>query len=194
MTEPLTPAQLAKLVVEVHPHLELMARAAPHMKAIESAAPILDKWPAIQADLNEALKAPEHLRPAFTKGLLDDLARKHGITPELMGALALEMKGAAAAPSQEKRVAHSPKREGAIHLLTQIQKSIERTGLSNTELIPRLEELAFPIKAQVLSGLRTGRLMRVMEEGGTPPMRAERLELILMALELILGEQKRSAA
>ena len=95
---------VARLALEAAPHLDLLSRIGGSLDLVLRAAAVLGQdWTEIQAAMSAAESAPPALQPAFYRATWDTYAKKHGLTPELMGALAHERRKTQAAPKPEVR-------------------------------------------------------------------------------------------
>jgi len=197
-TETLTPAELARLLLDAEPYLELIERVAPHLPHLRPLLPMLSKWTEVEQDLAAARAAPAHLQGTFHKAVFTHLAQTHGGTEALWGALAHEMRQRRpqqGKPTEDRKAStsstHTDDERG--ELRRQLEYA-QRLMLEN----PRTpEELAALIKTRcgvdahrkALAAFRSGRFLRELHQHGWPlNISAKRVSDLVIALELLAGE------
>lgn len=201
MQENLDAHALARLAIEAAPHADLLTRIGAHFDTVLRAAAILNNdWAEIEAAMQAAQSAPEGLRAAFYKTVWETYGRRHGLAPDLMGALAGERRKLGAiehketpAPIPAPKVEPAKEAKGPdprFKVLGECQALIVQIGLGPTELGRALKEGGLKITENVLSAIRTGKMAGYMEARSSFTISAHKLEALKTGLELLILERE----
>ena len=193
-TETLSPAELARLLLDAAPCMELIERVAPHLPHLRPLLPMLNKWAEVEQDLAAARAAPAHLQASFHKAVFVHLAQTHGGTEALWGALAHEMRHR---HPQQPQVPEPPKSRHTDEQRTQLRRQLEYAQSlmkEHRQLPAQLTETLRTrcgVKAhhRPLTGLKTGRFLKELTERGWPSISAARVNELVIALELLVMEE-----
>lgn len=166
----LTPAEIAHVVIEVQPVLNLIEQAAAHMGAVRAAAKILPRWDdEIGQHLAYADAAPEFMKAAIFNGIFLEMSKRHGQTPEFWGALAHEMRRRQAQQPVAELQPLDPPPAATPTPVSEAPRA--KVGKAQTVLLSAPEQpKAEPAKAQPakterpkLTAEETGRILKVLE-------------------------------
>jgi len=198
-TETLTPAELARLLLDAEPYLELIERVAPHLPHLRPLLPMLSKWAEVEQDLAAARAAPAHLQGTFHKAVFTHLAQTHGGTEALWGALAHEMRQRRPQqPEPDKGrkvrigvVAHSDEERALLRSQLEEGQRLMRANRCTPDELASLIRSRCGIDAhrKPLAAFRSGRYLRELDELGWPKhIGTARIGELITALELLAGE------
>ncbi|WP_407538895.1 hypothetical protein Q0M94_12015 [Deinococcus radiomollis] len=201
-TETLSPADLARLLLDAAPCMELIERVAPHLPHLRPLLPMLGKWAEVEQDLAAARAAPAHLQASFHKAVFVHLAQTHGGTEALWGALAHEMRHRH--PPQTTSVAEArkaglrPKTPHTEDDRLQLRRQLEyaqRLVQASPHGPLRLSELiadrcGINCHHGAYAAFKSGRFLRELEQDGWPTISAARLSELVIALELLQSEEQ----
>jgi hypothetical protein len=199
--ETLEPHVLARLLLDAAPHIDLIERVAPYLPTLRPILPMLDKWSAVETDLMWAQSAPEHLKATAHQAVFLLLAKNHGGSAGLWGAIGHEMQQRrpqkTAQPATPKRPKHPNsgvrkivRTEEEISAmrsnLLKCEQVITKSGHSHTALSNALG-VQCEVKASpnTLSSIKTGWFLKQMDLGKWPELSMKILEEIIAGLELL---------
>jgi hypothetical protein len=198
-----TPAELVCLLLDALPCMELIERVAPHLPNLRPLLPMLAKWAEVEQDLAAARAAPAHLQATFHKAVFTHLAQTHGGTEALWGALAHEMRRRhpiqTTSVDEARKAGLRPKASHSEDDRLELRRQLEY-GQRLVNASPhgplRLSELiadrcGISCHHGAYAAFKSGRFLRELEENGWPTISAARVSELVVALELLQGEEQR---
>jgi hypothetical protein len=204
--ETLEPHALARLLLDAAPHMELIERVAPYLPTLRPILPMLDKWSTVETDLAWAQSAPEHLKATAHHAMFLSLAKDHGGSAALWGAIGHEMQQrrpkASTTPPKPKRPGTS--RAGGGKPLPRTEAdwaTIRQRVVTAGQLVMKSEHTAkvlcdllksrcdVTVQPNLLGGLKTGRLLKEIDARQWPHISVRHADEIIAGLQLVASPE-----